>query len=159
MIRCTDLNSFRTCSQADKVRSFFRLLRCDRGSNAIVIPTSVTFINLNFHFCQRFSNFQMAKPQAKNLKFEFSSDSYSIYIKHHNFYSHNRNWDFLCFQPTLTVHCRKIFIHPKLSYTGCIIQYCVGCFNLGRIVSMNFQPVLGYLSLYRDYPQCNDVQF
>ena len=41
MIGCTDLNSFRTFSRADKLRSFSCLLRCDRGSNAVVLNTHI----------------------------------------------------------------------------------------------------------------------
>ena len=34
---------FRTFSWADKLRSFFRLLRCDCGSNAVVLNTHIGY--------------------------------------------------------------------------------------------------------------------
>ena len=82
MIGCTDLNIFRTFSGADKLRSFFRLLRCDRGLNAVVLYVHIGYFQATFTFVKVFSNFQIGTPVAKYLKFYlFSLVSYSLYIR------------------------------------------------------------------------------
>ena len=74
MIGCTDLNSFRTFSRADKLRSFFCLLRCDRGLNAVILNTHIGFFWATwiFTFVQVFQIFKLRPRKLKIWNFIFS---------------------------------------------------------------------------------------